>query len=71
MGEWTEQGTYRQAVQDKLDAMQGTLNAILVQTTATNGRLRKAEVDIGRLQVGYGIGAALALAVVAWVLTKV
>lgn len=48
-----EQTTYREFTRD-------TLNAILAQVTATNGRLRKAEVAIAVLQWGYALGAAIA-----------
>lgn len=41
------------------------LDQILHQTTATNGRLRRAEIAIAILQWGYGIGAAVTMA---WVI---
>jgi hypothetical protein len=48
-------------VQDKLDA-------ILNQTTLTNGRLRTAERAITALQVGYFLGAFVCGTVFAWAL---
>lgn len=63
MSGWTwnskEEDTYRAAVKEKLDA-------ILEQTTITNGRLRKAERKIDVLMVAYGAGSAI----LAWLIAK-
>jgi hypothetical protein len=56
-----EEETYRKSVQDKLDA-------ILNQTTQTNGRLRAAESAITVLQAGYFLGAFVCGAVFVWAL---
>jgi hypothetical protein len=63
-----EEETYRESVQDKLDA-------ILRQTTLTNGRLRTAEEAISKsdksiemLKVGYFLGAFVFGAVFVWAL---
>jgi hypothetical protein len=42
--------------------MKDAVAAILIQTTMTNGRVRKAEIAIAVLQWGYGLGAVLAAA---------
>jgi hypothetical protein len=56
-----EEETYRKSVQDKLDA-------ILDQTTLTNGRMRAAEKAITMLQAGYFLGAFVFGTVFAWAL---
>jgi hypothetical protein len=64
-----EEETYRHSVQDKLDA-------ILRQTTITNGRMTAAETAISKsdkaiemLKAGYFVGAFVFGAVFVWALT--
>ena len=54
----TPESIHLQYIKERLDQ-------ILDQTTATNGRLRRAEIAIAILQWGYGIGAAVTMA---WVI---
>jgi|JI10StandDraft_1071094.scaffolds.fasta_scaffold89142_3 hypothetical protein len=51
----TPESVHLQYIKERLDQ-------ILDQTTATNGRLRKAEIAIAILQWGYGLGAAVTAA---------
>ena len=47
-----EENTYRQFVRDNLAA-------ILAEVRATNGRVRKAEIQIAILQWGYALAAVI------------
>lgn len=55
----TPESVHLQYIKERLDQ-------ILVQTTATNGRLRKAEVAIAVLSWAYGLGVA----VIAWLVIR-
>ena len=70
MWQWNakEEETYRRGVDDKLESIRSTLDSILTQTTATNGRITSAEKMIERLKTGYFIGAAVFGAVLTWAL---
>jgi hypothetical protein len=71
----TEEHTYREMIEDKLDSLNTKLDAVLVQTTATNGRVTRLEATTAVLQWGYGLaavvgaafGGAVTVAMVAWV----
>lgn len=67
---WTwnskEEDTYRSSVQSKLDGLDEKLEAVLEQTTRTNGRMNKAEVKIAVLMLAYGIGSAA----IAWLVAR-
>lgn len=59
-----EERMYRAFVSDKLIT-------ILSEVQRTNGRVRRAEVAIAVLQVGYAVGAAIGLALMVWMFSKI
>ena len=56
----------REFLEQRFDSQDEKLDAIEVQTTATNGRLRTVEMAIAILQWAYG----LAVPVIAWLVWR-
>lgn len=61
-----EQITLRELLEAQLAAHSDKLDTIIALQRETNGRVRKAEIAIAILQVGYVVGGAVA----AWVVFK-